>query len=182
MPPPFCQVGEACVRIPLGTGDAAINIAASLPPSVALRPFIGHGGAGVELAVGALVIRDPWFAAALSPTVAAISTPLTSPLRDIGVRVGAELAVYLNSHGARLPLIPVLSAGAEFLPGAPAGGYFSSRLEVNVHDVPNGILTLGAGYEYGTQSGHSFTLSFGLRFGDIVERATRGTLFPSTSP
>lgn len=163
----------------MGTGDAAINIAASLPPTVALRPFIGHGGAGLELAVGALVVRDPWFAAALSPTIAAISMPLASPSSQTGVRIGAELPVYLNSHGARLPLIPVLSAGAEFLPGAPPGGYFSSRLEVNVHDVPNGILTLGAGYEYGSQSGHSFTLSFGIRLGDTVERAVCGTLFPA---
>lgn len=179
MPPPFCQVGERCVRIPLGQGDAAINIAATVRPSLASRAFIGANGAGIDLSVGSLVVRDPWFAAELNPSIGLVTPLLPSPTGStgIGVRLGAELPVYLNSHGARLPLIPVLSGGAELLPSAPAAGYFGARLEVNAHPLSGGILTLGAGYEYGSQSGHAFTLSLGVRLGETVERATRGTLF-----
>lgn len=164
MPPPFRLSNEHYTRIPLGSGDAAINIFTSAWPTLSLRPSVPSPR--VDVLGPLLMLRDPWFAATLQPVFGV----------GDGIALGLEHTVTFNTHGRRVPLIPRVGAGVTLGRGAPSP-WVSAGVEIPLVAGPDAALTLGIGYRHDEPTGHSGTLSFGVHFGDLFARQFRGGLF-----
>lgn len=185
-PPPFRLPNEHYLRIPLGDGDRAINIFTSAQNTFGFRGagLVGGGASGGSVgatfeAMGpALVLRDPWFAAALRPTLGlhAMQSALAPELR-LSPTFGATLPVYLNFHDSAPAFVPRLGGGVVVDLSSGVRGYFEAGVDFPVTTGSGGAFSLGVGYRYESDGSHFGTLSVPLDFGDYSSRALRGGLF-----
>ena len=184
MPPPFRLTNEAYLRIPLGSGDSAINIFGSAWPTLTLRGTVAAGGDGSRPAFNThldvvgprIVVRDPWFALTAAPVGGLSIIDRGDPAPAYRGTLGVEHSLFINTHGAPQPVVPRVGYGVS-LGGASPAPYVSAGIDVPLARDSAGALTLGLGYRYDEAGGHTGTLSIGIELGDFFGTAYRGGLF-----
>src|SRR5690606_3640992 len=133
----YSHPSEHALRFPIGSSDRAINIFLSAQPTLGMHLEASAGGSGDErytshgarVNLPSLVLRDPWFALALQPTVGVdVVQPSVSGDSFSRVRLGAEMPIIINSHGP-VPVMPKIGAGVS-LRGQSAVPYVSGGLDV----------------------------------------------------
>lgn len=180
MPPPYRLPG-AYGRIPLGRGDAAINLYGNAFLSTSLRCGLGvsegpslitHCEASGPLLMGG----DPWFAATVAPVVGVDIVDHGVGRTTHALTLGLEHTIVLNSHVVPVPIMPRVAYGVSIANGS-AVPFVSAGVEVALAADRNGALTLGAAYRYDERTGHGGELSLGFRFGEFHGRGLSGSLF-----